>query len=87
MNVSRVALVLVMGTTMASYSMTLVRAQATTNFAGSWVFNPARSQNIGMMASMEDTVTIAQTPTRLTVTDRARMQGQDSLRDTQFDLT
>jgi len=65
-----------------------VAAQAQThpNFSGTWTFNPGRSQNIGMMASMEDTVTIVQTAAGVTVTDRARMQGQDSTREVHFDL-
>ena len=61
-------------------------AQTSPNFSGTWTFNPARSQNIGMMASMEDTVTIIQTASQLTITDRARMQGQDSTRELHFDL-
>jgi hypothetical protein len=62
------------------------QAQTSTNFSGTWTFNAARSQNIGMMASMEDTVTITQTPALLTITDHARMQGQDSTRELHFDL-
>ena len=63
------------------------QAQISPNFSGTWTFNPARSQNVGMMASMEDTVTIVQTPQQLTITDRARMQGQDSTRELHFDLS
>jgi hypothetical protein len=66
---------------------TIAQAQSLPNLSGTWVFNPARSQNVGMMASMEDTVTIVQTAALVTITDRARMQGQDSTRETHFDLT
>ena len=62
-------------------------AQTSPNFSGTWTFNPARSQNVGMMASMEDTATIVQTPQLLTITDRARMQDQDSTRELHFDLS
>jgi hypothetical protein len=65
----------------------IAHAQTSTNFSGTWTFNPTRSQNIGMMASMEDTVTIVQTPQQVVITDRARMQGQDSTRDVRFDLS
>jgi hypothetical protein len=68
-------------------AVTTMRAQANPNFSGTWVFNAARSGNIGMMATMEDTVTIVQTSALVTITDRARMQGQDSTRETHFDLT
>jgi len=71
-----------------SVSLTVIaRGQAPPNFSGTWTFNPARSQNIGMMASMEDTVTIVQAPAQLTVTDHSRMQGQDSTRTVRLDLT
>src|SRR5262245_41420581 len=63
------------------------QAQTPPSFSGTWTFNPTRSLNIGMMASMEDTVTIVQTPTQLTIADRARMQGQDSTRELRFDLS
>jgi hypothetical protein len=62
------------------------QTQTSPNFSGTWAFSPTRSQNIGMMASMEDTVTIVQTTSQLTITDRARMQGQDSTRELHFDL-
>jgi hypothetical protein len=64
-----------------------VYTQSSPNFSGTWIFNPARSQNVGMMASLEDTATIVQTPTHLTITDRARMQDQDSTRELHFDLS
>jgi hypothetical protein len=67
-------------------STAIGQTQTSPNFSGTWTFNPTRSQNIGMMASMEDTVTIVQTPAQVTITDRARMQGQDSTRELHFDL-
>ena len=64
-----------------------VSTQPFPNFSGTWIFNPARSQNIGMMASLEDTATIVQTLEQLTISDRARMQDQDSTRELHFDLS
>ena len=61
-------------------------AQGLTDFSGTWVLNPARSQNLGQMASMEDTATIVQSTARLTITDRAKMMGQESTREQHFDL-
>jgi hypothetical protein len=66
---------------------TTLQAQAPPSFSGTWAFNAARGQNLGMMASMEDTVTIVQTSTQLTITDRARMQSQESTREIRIDLT
>jgi predicted hotdog family 3-hydroxylacyl-ACP dehydratase len=81
------AVALGVGILLAACVTATARAQTNPNFSGTWVFNPARSQNIGMMASMEDTVTIVQTASQVTITERARMQGQDSTRETHFDLT
>jgi len=78
---------LTVGLAFGVVSTTFPRAQTVPNFSGTWAFNPSRSQNVGMMASMEDTVTIVQTPAQLTITDRARMQGQDSTREVRFDLS
>jgi len=64
-----------------------LQAQRAADFSGTWVLNPARSQNLGPMAAMEDTATIVQTADKLTITDRVRMRGQDSTREQQFDLT
>src|SRR5215475_9268337 len=61
-------------------------AQSPTNFAGTWVLNTARSQNLGMMADLQDTLTIAQTPAELVIQDRASLTGQQSNRDLRYDL-
>jgi hypothetical protein len=63
-----------------------VAGQARPDFSGTWVLNASRSQNLGMMAAMQETVTISQSPTRLTLTDRAHFQGQDSTREIHLDL-
>ena len=64
-----------------------VQAQVPTNFSGTWELNTVRSQNIGMMSTMQDTVTVIQTPMELIVTDHSKFQGQESTRETRFDLT
>jgi hypothetical protein len=67
--------------------LTIALSGQMTNFSGTWALNPSRSTNLGVMAAMEDIVTIGQTPTRLTLTDRARVQGQESTRELHYDLT
>src|SRR5689334_788316 len=61
-------------------------AQTPTNFAGTWVLNTARSQNLGMMADLQDTLTIAQTAAELVIQDRASLMGQQTNRELRYDL-
>jgi tartrate dehydratase beta subunit/fumarate hydratase class I family protein len=49
--------------------------------------NAAKSQNLGMMAAMQDTLAITQSSTLLTIRDRAIYQGQESTRELRIDLT
>jgi hypothetical protein len=46
------------------------------NFSGTWVLNPGKSRNLGMMAAMRDTVTIRQTAGLLELRDDAVFQGE-----------
>jgi len=61
-------------------------AQSAPNFSGTWIFNPAQSRNLGMMAELQDTVTIEQTSSQITITDHSTMRGQSSTREVRFDL-
>ena len=63
-----------------------LQAQSVTNFSGTWEFNPARSRNIGMMAELQDTVTVEQTSSHITITDHSTLRGQASTREVRFDL-
>jgi hypothetical protein len=65
----------------------LVQAQPHANFSGTWALNVDKSRNLGMMASMQDTVSIEQTAAALTVHDRAVFQGRESTRETRIDLS
>jgi hypothetical protein len=65
----------------------LFQAQASTSFSGNWTLNVSKSQNLGMMASMQDTLSIEQTATLLTIRDRAVFQGQESTRMTRIELS
>jgi len=57
------------------------------DFSGTWIFNPAKSKNIGMMSGMQLTTTIKQNQSGLTITDDSKFNGQESSRETRFDLT
>jgi hypothetical protein len=56
------------------------------NFTGTWVLNPGRSRNLGMMAKMQDTVTIHQTASVMVMRDAVVFQGQTMTRITRYEL-
>jgi hypothetical protein len=56
------------------------------NFAGVWKMNPALGQNMGMMGSMQQTLTIKQSAKELTITEASDFQGQKSSRTVRYDL-
>ena len=62
-------------------------AQASPDFKGTWVLNTSRSKNIGMMSTLQDTVTIAQTAAEVTIKDQSSFQGQERTRELHYDLT
>jgi hypothetical protein len=70
----------------ASISVAL-QGQSTTNFSGTWVLNTGKSRNLGMMAALENTLTISQTPTALVIKDDSSFQGQKNSRELRYDLT
>jgi len=74
------------GLALAMASAVAIQTPPSSNFSGSWVFNPARSRNIGMMAELRDTVTIEQTASQITITDHSTMDGQTSTREVRLDL-
>ena len=56
------------------------------NFAGAWVFNPDKGENLGMGAGVKETVTITQTPQLMTLDFSASFMGKTSLRKVTYDL-
>lgn len=62
-------------------------AYGSTNFAGTWVFNPARSKNIGMMSQLKMTTVIEQSRDELTQKVDSTMMGQNQQQEVRFDLT
>jgi len=64
-----------------------LHAQPTPNFSGKWVLNTAKGKNLGMMAALEDTLTISQTPAELVIQDSSSFQGRQNTRELRYDLT
>jgi hypothetical protein len=62
-------------------------AAAPPDFSGTWAFKVERSQNAQMMAAVQYTSRIAQTPDQLTVHDVSVYQGKEQAQDTRYDLT
>jgi hypothetical protein len=62
-------------------------AAAKADFSGTWVFNPAKSKNVGPMSSMQLTSTIQQNGSTLSIKDDSKFMGQESERDTHYDLS
>lgn len=56
-------------------------------FSGTWVFDPEKSKNIGMMSEMKMTQTIEQSSTSLDVTADTIFQGNNQQMKTHYDLT
>lgn len=65
----------------------IAAADAPANFAGTWKFNAARGENLGMMASIQQTQTIQQTKAELSIAESSDFQGQKSSRTLRYDLT
>src|SRR5262245_28262960 len=57
------------------------------DFSGTWIFNPEKSKNIGMMSQMKMTQTIEQSSLSLDVMSDAIYQGRNQQTKTHYDLT
>ncbi len=56
------------------------------SFAGKWVFNAAKSQNIGMMSEMKLVASVKQTSDTLLITNTSVFNGQGQTSETRLDL-
>jgi hypothetical protein len=81
MNLSKAGAMLALITSCA-----VALAAGVTDFSGQWKLNAARSTNLGMMAAIQQTQTITQTPTELRLVEASDFQGQKSGRTLRFDL-
>ena len=61
-------------------------AAAPPSFAGTWVLNTDKGENLGMVAAIKETVTIAQTPQQMTLDFSSVFMGKTTLRKVIYDL-
>ena len=64
----------------------LLPAWALPDFSGTWVLDTGQGENLGMVAAIQETLTIEQTEATLTVRHVAVFQGQSSEREVRYDL-
>lgn len=57
------------------------------DFSGTWMLDTKAGANLGMMAALEMTVQVSQTPKELSFRESSSFQGQPSERKVRFDLT
>jgi hypothetical protein len=63
------------------------QAQSVPDFSGTWVLNPGKGQNLGMVAAIQETLEVSQDTTTLVVKHTAVFQGRASERTVTYDLT
>jgi hypothetical protein len=56
------------------------------SFSGTWVLNTDKGENLGMVSAVKETVTIAQTPQKVTLDFSTVFMGKTSLRKVTYDL-
>jgi hypothetical protein len=56
------------------------------SFAGTWVLNTKKGENLGMMSAVKESATIAQTPQQLKIESSAKFMGTTSERTLTYDL-
>lgn len=87
MRIARTLSVTAVSTALAIAGAQLSAAEMSANFAGTWKFNASRGENLGMMASIQQTQVIQQTATEMSISESSDFQGQKSSRTVRFDLT
>ena len=65
---------------------TAISAQVVADFSGTWVLNPDKGENLGMVAAIKQTVVIAQTEEQLSLGITSVFQGNESTRTVRYDL-
>lgn len=56
------------------------------DFSGTWQINPAKSENLGMMAAVKQTITITQSAAEMKLAETSDFQGQKTERSVRYDL-
>lgn len=67
-------------------SLATAMAAGVPDFTGTWQLDPAKGQNLGMVAAIKQTITITQTATELKIAEASDFQGQKSERMVRYDL-
>jgi hypothetical protein len=62
-------------------------AASTPDFSGTWVLNNQKGKNLGMVAAVQETVVIVQTPAKLTASFSSTFNQQTTQRTVTYDLT
>lgn len=75
----------VLGAALAGAAV-LAQAAGSPDFTGTWLINPAKSENLGMMAQIKQTIGIKQTAKEMTLAETSDFQGQKSERTVRYDL-
>lgn len=68
-------------------SLSSLAAAATPNFTGKWVLSPAKSENLGMMAAVKQTLVVTQNPQQLIVKETSDFNGSITERTVRYDLS
>ncbi len=66
---------------------TLALADATPNFSGTWVLNTSKGKNLGMVASIKETVVISQTADKFAAEHTSTFMLNTTKRQVNYDLT
>lgn len=62
-------------------------APAAPDFSGTWTLNPSKGENLGMMAAVQETISVVQTPVKLTIDYASTFQGETTKRQVNYDLS
>jgi len=71
---------------LVGFLATAALAATAPDFSGKWVFVPAKSTNVGMMAGLEIHLVVEQNLDQLTVHERSAYRGQPGSRELHYDL-
>lgn len=72
--------------TLSTLTAGLLQA-ASPNFTGTWTLSPAKSENLGMMAAVKQTLVITQNPKELVVKETSDFNGSVTDRTVRYDLS
>ena len=65
----------------------IVSAQDTADFSGTWELNTKKGENLGMVAAIQETLVIVQTPDEMKLDFSDTFQGNTTTRQVTYDLS